>query len=262
MCKPFSLIITKNQHVYTHPDPLVHSHTEIMDHFNLRESNKDPRFNSFVKIETYPKDNKSLLTTPINEWDIIVDEDCIPSWYEDDRESYETIIKKEIQSWLNRLKDINWNKKTLRACYCCLYAKDILKGRFILGEKIIAKSADYSYLYAKDVLKGPFPLGEASIAKYAYYGCLYATYVLKGRFKKGEAAIATDVLYSYFYARDVLKKRFQSGEVAIAKDAMYSYWYVRDVLKKRFKLGEEIISTDAYFKNKYEELFNCTLGEK
>ena len=44
-----------------------------------------------------------------------------------------------------------------------LYARDIIKGRFIEGEKIIATHIYYSYCYAKSVLKGPFHLGHPII---------------------------------------------------------------------------------------------------
>jgi hypothetical protein len=36
-----------------------------------------------------------------------------------------------------------------------------LKGRFELGESIIATNAVWSYFYAHDVLKDKFPKGEA-----------------------------------------------------------------------------------------------------
>jgi hypothetical protein len=187
MCRPFSCVITKNQTIYTHPDLLEHSHTEIMKHFNLKESNKDPSFNGFVKIETYPKDNKSMITTPIEEWAIIVDEESIPSWYQDDRNSYEAIIRKEAKSWLNRLKDIDWNNRTPKECY--EYALFILKGPFPLGEKTIAEDDCYSYYYALNVLRGRFILGEEAIAKDAELSRLYANYVLKDPFPLGEPNI-------------------------------------------------------------------------
>jgi hypothetical protein len=220
-----------------------------MKHFNLKESDKDPRFNSFVKIETYPKDNKSLLTTPIDEWIIKVDEDYIPSWYENDRESYETIIRKEVSNWLNRLKAIDWNKATSGECYD--YATIILKRPFPLGEETIATNACYSYGYAKNVLKGPFKLGEAAIAKDAQCSCWYAQDVLKGPFPLGEKAIATNAQYSHYYAKDVLKGRFILGEKTIATNAGYSYYYAKDVLKGRFKLGEKTIAKDKYLRKYY-----------
>jgi hypothetical protein len=199
-----------------------------MDHFNLIESDKNPIFNSFVKIETYPKENKPLLTTPIDEWDIIVDEDCIPSWYEEDRESYEAIIRKEAKSWLNRLKDIDWNNRTPKECY----------------------------EYALFILKGPFPLGEKTIAEDDCYSYYYALNVLRGRFILGEEAIAKDAEYSYLYAADILKGPFPLGEKAIAQVAYCSYCYALYVLKGPFKLGEPAIVKDSLYQNKYEKIFD------
>jgi hypothetical protein len=245
MCRAFSCIITKNQTIYTHPNPLEHSHTEIMNHFNLRESYKDPRFNSFVKIETYPKDNKSMITTPIDEWDIIVDETCIPSWYEEDRDSFEAIIRKEASSWLNKLKAIDWNKKTPEQCY--YIALNVLKGSLCeKGEKNIDTDSRYSYFYARDVLKGPFPLGEKTIATNYVYSYFYALDVLKRPFLLGEKNIAKVGYYSYLYAKDVLKGPFKLGEEAIAKDADYSCWYAKDILKGPFPLGEKTICKSPY----------------
>jgi len=38
-----------------------------------------------------------------------------------------------------------------------IYAKYVIKGRFILGEPVISKDAQYSYYYAKNVIKGRLP---------------------------------------------------------------------------------------------------------
>ena len=49
-----------------------------------------------------------------------------------------------------------------------LYARDVIKNRFIEGEKSIATDLECSYYYAHDVLKGPFHLGHPIIFK-SYY---------------------------------------------------------------------------------------------
>ena len=71
--------------------------------------------------------------------------------------------------------------------------------------KAFSKYASYSYLYALDVLKGRFRLGEKAISKDAEYSYIYALNILKGRFELGEKTISQDVEYSYLYACDVLK---------------------------------------------------------
>jgi hypothetical protein len=115
--------------------------------------------------------------------------------------------------------------------YACLYARDVLKGPFLIGEPAIAKDSWSAYGYAQYALQGPFKLGEPAIAKDSDYSYYYAKNVLKGPFKLGEPAIAEDAKYSYQYARDVLEKPFPLGELAIAKDPRYLYWYAKGVLK-------------------------------
>jgi hypothetical protein len=48
------------------------------------------------------------------------------------------------------------------------YARDVIEGRFELGESAIAKDAHWAYEYARDVIKGRFKLGEPAIAKDAH----------------------------------------------------------------------------------------------
>jgi len=48
-------------------------------------------------------------------------------------------------------------------------------------ELTISKNAYWSYYYAKDVIKGRWELGEPTISKYAEYSYFYARYVIKGR---------------------------------------------------------------------------------
>ena len=49
-----------------------------------------------------------------------------------------------------------------------VYAKDIIKDRFILGEKTISKDIHYSLLYAQHVIKGPFHLCHPIIFNSSY----------------------------------------------------------------------------------------------
>jgi hypothetical protein len=56
-------------------------------------------------------------------------------------------------------------------------------------EYIFAQDPKLSYLYAKDILKARFELGEYSIAKDPYYSLYYAAHILKNRFPQGEPVI-------------------------------------------------------------------------
>lgn len=90
--------------------------------------------------------------------------------------------------------------------------KDALKVR----EHAISTDAEYSYLYARDVLGGRFELGEPAISTNAADAYKYAQNVLEGRFEVGEEAIAKDPEYSALYAKYVLDADFYFNGVLIA----------------------------------------------
>jgi len=72
-------------------------------------------------------------------------------------------------------------------------------------EPLISKDALYSYYYARDVIKGRFILAELAIIQDAYFSYWYAIEVIEGRFELGEPVISKDSEYSYLYAEDVIK---------------------------------------------------------
>jgi hypothetical protein len=75
--------------------------------------------------------------------------------------------------------EINPNRKDLERIiidnpyFCYLYAKDVLKARFIIGEEKISKHAGWAYHYAERVIKGRFVLGEEAIFKSDYFSRKY-----------------------------------------------------------------------------------------
>lgn len=71
-------------------------------------------------------------------------------------------------------------------------------------EKIISKHYYYSYLYAKNVLKKSFPLGEKAIAQDANCSYWYSM-LLFNRFKLGENVLYKYMYSAQFYTRDVLR---------------------------------------------------------
>ena len=72
--------------------------------------------------------------------------------------------------------------------YAYLYAKRVLKKRFIRGEMMISTNSRTSLLYAIYVMHGRFELGESAIATFADDAIDYAI-LIKGRFKMGEPVI-------------------------------------------------------------------------
>lgn len=124
-------------------------------------------------------------------------------------------------------------------------------------EQELALSDRYAYYYARNVIGGRFELGEEAIATDGYYSYHYAYMVLGGRFELGEAAISNSARFSYFYAKDSIKGRFFPGEKSIADVAAYAYSYSTIVVGGRFKLGEDTILESShaggYVSNHYDE---------
>lgn len=95
---------------------------------------------------------------------------------------------------------------SLSPAHALLYVKrgfEVKKNEMI---NRIATEPKESYLYARQVLRNRFELGEKAIATDAFYSYMYSCYVLRSRFKLGEPVINTDEEYSYKYDRDVTKR--------------------------------------------------------
>ena len=60
-----------------------------------------------------------------------------------------------------------------------MYARDTIKGRWIVGEEAIAKSSYYSFFYAKEIVNGRWPEGERAIMANNTHWHWYIEYVLK-----------------------------------------------------------------------------------
>ena len=135
------------------------------------------------------------------------------------------------------------------------YKKCILKGIVHTDETLTSRAC---FVYARDVLKGRFELGEESISKDLGNSFMYATRVLKERFILGESVISTDIHYSLIYARDVLKGKFELGEKVLSEMGIYGFRYAVDVTQERFLLGEQAIKNSGYC-SEYEEYFNIKL---
>jgi len=72
-------------------------------------------------------------------------------------------------------------------------------------EKIISQDARRSYGYARDIIKGRFQLGENAISQDITRSYYYARNVLGDRFQLAENTISQSAEYSYLYARDIIK---------------------------------------------------------
>ena len=91
MCNFLSAIVGRTGEVYC--NPLLDSHEDIVDYFNLR----DGLTRNIVRVEFSPKDKKNMLD--VNKYELMVDEDCPPKWFEEYKEKtieYLTEIIKRI----------------------------------------------------------------------------------------------------------------------------------------------------------------------
>jgi hypothetical protein len=76
----------------------------------------------------------------------------------------------------------------------------------------------YAYWYARDVIKGRFKLGETTIAKSPFYAYHYAHDIIKGRWEQVEPTIATDEYGAYWYACNVLEFSLENENELIPID--------------------------------------------
>jgi hypothetical protein len=72
------------------------------------------------------------------------------------------------------------------------YARDVVKGRWLVGEPAIATDPEYAYWYAVDVVRGRWKGGEPVLARHPRFASAYAINAVKGRFIEGEKALANE----------------------------------------------------------------------
>ena len=106
MCQFVSLIITKDNEYYLHD---VDSHEQIIDKFGFRDDGINPQW---VRVELIPKRSKTLIDTNPSNWDLAVDQDYIPDWYNE--EGKEKIFTR---CWTRVLDKIN-NIQALTTLNC------------------------------------------------------------------------------------------------------------------------------------------------
>lgn len=112
--------------------------------------------------------------------------------------------------------------------------------------EIVAKDPEFAFTYARDIIKGEFLLGEDAIATSACYSYFYAIYVLNAPkpsyfdssipISIESMELATEKIHSDtdprgFYLKLKGKKRFWKGEKAIASDEYWALQYAHDIIR-------------------------------
>lgn len=69
------------------------------------------------------------------------------------------------------------------------YSFKTIKGRWLPGEKVIAKDREYAYAYADEIVHGKWEIGEPAISKSVWESFSYAMHVAKEKFPAGEKTI-------------------------------------------------------------------------
>lgn len=110
-----------------------------------------------------------------------------------------------------------------------IYAANVLKARFELGEDVIATNASYSYLYARDVIKTRFIAGESSILKIPSIISKYARDVIKGPWPEAEEYLIGDQFSTFIYLAHIpnnYNERLFSSLRSTYK-LRYKIWFLR-----------------------------------
>lgn len=126
------------------------------------------------------------------------------------------------------------------------YAKDFLKGRFILGEKSIFQNPEITIKYLVDILG----LGKSLLE------CRETPKLPEEIVESVENIVSTHSEAAYLYSY-LTNKRFEKGEKSIGESAEYSFLYAKNILKGRFEIGEKSISKSDEFCFKYAA---CIVG--
>jgi len=137
--------------------------------------------------------------------------------------------------------------------HACLYAKDIIAGRWLEAENIIATSAEWAFYYSSNVIYGRWGTSRAkmeaeeSIKKDPQYAYRYAREVIRGRWIEAEPYIIKDSLYACYYAADIIKDRWIEAEKSIAECTNDdTFDYLKDFVKDRWpELEEKLLKTKS-----------------
>ena len=92
MCRLKSGILLRDR-VYV---PDHDSHDQMLKELGIQDDYVGAS-KKFVRFELSPKDGN--LYTDVNTWAMTVDQDIVPSWFDDDREKYEGIMIDAVRRW-------------------------------------------------------------------------------------------------------------------------------------------------------------------
>lgn len=92
--------------------------------------------------------------------------------------------------------------------------------RIKLYESIILTHPLYAYLYARDLIKDRWIEAEPVILTDANYCCYYSLMVIKGRWIDAERIIYTNAYASFLYSINILQERWYEAEPFIKNNSL------------------------------------------
>lgn len=111
-----------------------------------------------------------------------------------------------------------------------MYARDIMKSRWIEAETIILKSPETTFYYVTDVYNYGLPVYQ------------------RQRWIECEPTILRNPWFSYLYAKDIIKGRWEEAEAVLIAFPEYTYYYLNAVLRERgvWPEGDRLVSQNGY----------------
>lgn len=95
MCRFLSGVIMKNRVVLA---PIYNqSHSDLLEQLNI-EDNYTNASRIFVRAELIPKNDNR--TTPVDEWEFIIDQDITPEWFDIEKNYYESLMRDAVKEWI------------------------------------------------------------------------------------------------------------------------------------------------------------------
>lgn len=135
--------------------------------------------------------------------------------------------------------------------YALLYAKNIIKGRWIEAEPYIFENNDYTVSYMESLSSSDRKSLESTILRSPSLSYLYAKNILYDRWSDAESIIIKDPESAYSYAKNILKGRWYEAEPYIMKDPYSAYLYAERIIGGRWIQAEPYIMKDPIYAFKY-----------
>lgn len=123
---------------------------------------------------------------------------------------------------------------------------------------LIINYPDIACMYAQNVIKGRWKEAEHIIMKDPEWACIYALDVIEGRWEDAEPYIMTNPEHAFDYAISVIEDVWPEAEPYIMTNPEWAYYYAYEFMDNRWHAAEIYIKGTEW-QEQYEDNFDCTL---